>query len=161
MITINNFKKEIKTKKNELDQKDLKNNKIKQAILTAGTTTNDLKTRKKARSKIKWWMVRKNFYYLAKQVIISLFTLYLFFQPFQFASQYLNTALILPVKSMSYRQSLQIQITANGYYTLAAVTFGIGLWWVLKRPWSKYPFKAHCLDKYIQENYQEIKKELK
>ena len=41
MITINNFKKEIETKKNELDQKDLKNNKIKQAILTAGTTTNN------------------------------------------------------------------------------------------------------------------------
>lgn len=153
------FKSQYQKSLKEVKQKELKNDKIKQAILTAGDKTSDLESRKKARNKIKSWMLYHNFLYIMKEILWAIVIAFMGFQPYLAAGDYIHTATTIPWKHITNGQVMELQVHAEGRYMLAAVIFGVALFWIINLPWKDAPYHQISVENFIQEQYPKIKKE--
>lgn len=159
MNLINNFKTAYQKSLKKVKAKELKNDKLKQAILKYHDAKTDLKDKKKARNKIKTWMIFHNFLYMAKMILAALVILFVGYQPYAMASDYIDTATSIPWKHITNGELISLQIHAQGRYMLAAVIFGVALLTVIKLPWNKAPYHHVSIEEFVETQYPKIKKE--
>lgn len=147
-----------KSLKNE-KLKQLKNNRLNQAVLAYFDKTNDIKAKRKAACKIKSWMIFHNFLYIMKEILIASVVLFISYQPYSMASAYIHTATIMPWHHISTGQLFELAYHAMGRYMLAVVIFGVALNWVIHLPWGQAPYHHISVHDFAKKLYPKIKEE--
>lgn len=158
-MNIKKIKKQLKEdyqkSYNQAESKKIVSKKINQSIFQAGDPTADLKTKGKALKKIRWYMTRHNIYFEIKQILISIVIMFFAYLPFQWASTFVNNVLIMP--KLTNRDIIKLQLSGQGYYTIGAILFCMGVYFVIKRPWTKLPYK-NSPKEFVDQHFEKIKK---
>lgn len=153
-------KKTYQESLNEVKSKQFRKNKIKQDVLILhDKSVTNKKLLKQANRQIRIHLILKNLWYYIKLSIISLLVFYLSLQPYLTAGTYVQNAFTYPFKKLTNGQLQQMILNAQGRYMMAAAVFAVALWWILKRPWGKAPYRHKTVDDYVNEQYPKIKKE--